>query len=84
MELRDALNVIKTTNFGKTESVPKVRSEVAALLNSHLLRLSSEEIRNTMKTCYDSYPRWVIINDALKKQLVCFEMSKNVFIFNIS
>ena len=77
-ELKDALNLIKTTNYGKADSVPKVRTEVAALLNSHLLRLSSEEIRAAMKTCYDDYPRWVIINDAPKKQLVCFEMCKNV------
>lgn len=76
--LRDELNAIKSANYGKKESLLPARNEVSELLNKHLLCLSSDEIRNVMKTCYDAYPRWVIINDVLKKRLVCFEMRKNV------
>jgi hypothetical protein len=76
--LNNELNVIKMAHYGKAESLATVRAQVSSLLNKHLMNLTTDEIRAVMKTCYDAYPRWVIINDALKKRLVCFEMCKNV------
>ena len=76
--LNNELNLIKTAHYGKAESLATVRAQVSSVLNKHLMNLTTDEIRAVMKTCYDAYPRWVIINDALKKRLVCFEMCKNV------
>ena len=69
---------LKTEFTVGAKTLPQIRTSVASVLNTHLLRFTNYFIKSLLSSIYAQYSDSVLIHDVANKELVCFMKEGNL------